>query len=131
MALHETKRRHQDKYHQPRHQDCTTCLKRCSHKIKHPGSITWLLQAPSIETLEVNDAKEPYPLTSDEQDCLFRYLSDHLKDMALFAVNIGCRYQEICHLRWGWEQPVPECNTSVFVIPGAFTKNKQKVCLPQ
>jgi integrase len=43
--------------------------------------------------------------------------------MALFAVNTGCRDQEICSLRWEWEVKVPELNTSVFIIPGAAVKN--------
>ena len=40
--------------------------------------------------------------------------------MALFAVNTGCREQEVCQLRWEWEVPVPELQTSVFVIPADF-----------
>src|SRR5689334_14357929 len=43
--------------------------------------------------------------------------------MALFAVNTGCRDQEICNLRWEWEVEVPELATSVFIIPGARVKN--------
>ena len=43
--------------------------------------------------------------------------------MALFAVNTGCRDQEICSLRWKWEMKVPELNTSVFIIPGTSVKN--------
>ncbi len=43
--------------------------------------------------------------------------------MALFAVNTGCRDQEICSLRWEWEVKIPELNTSVFIIPGAEVKN--------
>ena len=27
--------------------------------------------------------------------------------MALFAVNIGCRDQEVCQLRWDWEIKIP------------------------
>jgi integrase len=44
--------------------------------------------------------------------------------MALFAVNTGCRDAEICQLRWDWEVRVSALNTSVFIIPGAFVKNK-------
>lgn len=43
--------------------------------------------------------------------------------MALFAVNTGCRDQEVCRQRWDWEQAIPEIETSVFLIPGAFVKN--------
>ena len=40
--------------------------------------------------------------------------------LALFAVNTGCREQEECQLLWEWEVPVPELQTSVFVIPAEF-----------
>ena len=33
-------------------------------------------------------------------------------------MNTGCRDQEVCQLRWEWEVPIPELNTSVFIIPG-------------
>ena len=44
--------------------------------------------------------------------------------MALFAVNTGCRDQEICNLRWEWETKVPE--GSVFVIPEWQVKNGEE-----
>ncbi|HWV80766.1 MAG TPA: tyrosine-type recombinase/integrase, partial [Hyphomicrobiaceae bacterium] len=43
--------------------------------------------------------------------------------MALFAVNTGCRDQEVCALRWEWEVRVPELGISVFIIPGSQVKN--------
>lgn len=43
--------------------------------------------------------------------------------MALFAVNTGCRDQEVCTLRWQWEAAVAELGTSVFIIPGTRVKN--------
>ena len=46
--------------------------------------------------------------------------------MALFAVNTGCREQEICSLRWEWEVMVPQLGTSVFIIPGERVKNGDK-----
>jgi hypothetical protein len=45
--------------------------------------------------------------------------------MALFKVNTGTREQEVCQLRWDWEVPVPELDTSVFVVPGGLVKNKE------
>jgi len=45
--------------------------------------------------------------------------------MCLFKVNTGCREQEVCRLRWDWEVPVPELNTSVFLIPGTRVKNRE------
>ena len=48
---------------------------------------------------------------------------DNLAQMALFAVNTGCRDQEVCGLRWEWEVRVPELDTTVFLIPGSRVKN--------
>ena len=45
--------------------------------------------------------------------------------MALFKVNTGTREQEVCGLRWDWEERIPELATTVFVIPGISTKNKE------
>ena len=53
----------------------------------------------------------------------FWELPSHLADMALFAVNTGCRDAEICGLRWDWEVRVPELDTSVFIVPGKKVKN--------
>ena len=44
--------------------------------------------------------------------------------MALFAVNTGCRDQEICNLRWEWEIAIPELSCTVFIIPGKKVKNR-------
>jgi integrase len=38
-------------------------------------------------------------------------LPSHLAEMALFAVNTGCRDGEICQLRWEWEVKVPTFET--------------------
>jgi integrase len=61
----------------------------------------------------------------DEQTRLFSQLPIHLKRMALFAVNTGCRDKEICGLRWEWELKVPELDSNVFIIPGEHVKNRQ------
>ena len=73
--------------------------------------------------MPINDARKPYPLNWEEQERLFKVLPLHLRRMALFAVNTGCRDHEVCSLRWDWEVKVPELNTSVFIIPGATVKN--------
>ena len=52
-------------------------------------------------------------------------LPSHLQRMALFKVNTGTREQEVCGLRWEWEERVPTLGTSVFVIPGNHVKNKE------
>lgn len=87
------------------------------------NNLTWLSSAPKIKLLPVNDARKPYPLNWEEQERLFKKLPLHLKRMALFAVNTGCRAREVCSLKWQWEVQIPELNTSVFIIPGATVKN--------
>ncbi|WP_052316097.1 tyrosine-type recombinase/integrase [Desulfomonile tiedjei] len=44
--------------------------------------------------------------------------------MSNIQINGGCRESEVCALRWKWEIPYPGLNTSVFVIPGEFVKNR-------
>ena len=85
--------------------------------------LTWLHAAPKVKLLANNDKRQPYPLTWEEQSRLIRELPDHLAEMALFAVNTGCRDAEICNLEWQWEVAVPELGTSVFIIPGWRVKN--------
>jgi len=87
--------------------------------------MTWLSRPPKIKLLRESDKKPPYPLSWDEQFRLFNELPDHLAKMSLFAVNTGCRAREICNLRWDMEIPVPELNTSVFIIPGRIVKNSE------
>jgi integrase len=75
----------------------------------------------SRQSLKGRQAK-PYPLSWTEQDRLLKLLPRHLADAALFAVNTGCREQEVCQLRWDWEVKLPQMKTSVFILPAAFTK---------
>jgi integrase len=85
--------------------------------------MTWLEIAPKIKLFPVTDARAPYPLSQEEQSCLFQELPDHLARMALFKVNSGTREQEVCGLRWDYEVKVPELDASVFIIPGERVKN--------
>lgn len=85
--------------------------------------LTWLLTAPKIKLLPELDLRKPYPLSWEEQARLLENLPKHLQQMALFAVNTGCRDQEICHLRWEWEIPLKD--SSVFIIPANFVKNRE------
>ena len=85
--------------------------------------LTWLPASPKIKLLPDQHKRPPYPLNWEEQERLFGELPDYLAQMALFAVNTGCRDQEICSLRWDWEVSVPQLGTSVFIIPGALVKN--------
>ena len=85
--------------------------------------LTWLPAPPKIKLLPDLHKRQPYPLSWEEQARLFGELPDYLAQMAHFAVNTGCRDQEICSLKWDWEVSVPQLGTSVFIIPGALVKN--------
>ena len=87
------------------------------HNLANGQSMTWLETAPLITMLRVNDAAKPYPLSWEEQERLFSCLHKDLADMCLFMVNTGTRQQEICQLEWQWEIPLPELQTSVFLVP--------------
>jgi integrase len=88
------------------------------------NGLTWLSSAPKIKLLPEHDLRKPYPLSWEEQDKLFNELPPHLKKMALFAVNTGCRDQEVCQLRWEWEIKIPESpHLMVFIVPSTFVKN--------
>jgi integrase len=88
------------------------------------NGLTWLLVAPKVKLLSESDSRKPQPLSWQEQEKLFAALPVHLRRMALFAVNTGCRDAEICSLKWEWEVKVPELNASVFIIPGKHVKNR-------
>jgi integrase len=85
--------------------------------------LTWLQTAPPIKLLPNTSKRQPYPLSWEEQSRVFGELPEHLTDMALFAVNTGCRDAEVCSLQWDWEVTVLELGTSVFIIPGWRVKN--------
>jgi len=85
--------------------------------------LTWLASAPKIRLLPNKDKRPPYPLSWEEQAKLFRELPPHLIEMALFAVNTGCKAGVICAIRWEWEVDILTFGTSVFIIPGAYVKN--------
>lgn len=85
--------------------------------------LTWLAHPPKIKLLPDLKRRKPYPLSWEEQDRLFKLLPPALHEMALFAVNTGCRESEITSLRWEWELKLPTLNTSVFLVPGEFVKN--------
>jgi integrase len=103
-----------------------TVLKRAAGKWRTEDGLPWLRQAPPIlsRLSLVGKRRRPYPLSWDEQDVLLRNLPNHLVDPVLFAVNTGCREQEICSLRWEWEVAVPELDTTVFVLPDSETKTR-------
>src|ERR1700722_2645604 len=88
--------------------------------------MTWLETAPKIRMFPVTDARQPYPLSAEEQMYLFRELPAHLANMALFKVNTGTREQEVCGLKWTDEVKVPEFDTSIFLIPAEKVKNGEE-----
>lgn len=96
-------------------------LNLCARKWRDDQNRPWLDSIPLIEMLDEKKTGRPaYPLDWKEQDLLFSELTDHLRTMALFKVNTGCREQEVCKLRGEWEIPITELNTSVFLIPSNF-----------
>ena len=100
-------------------------LNRAARVWRNEQGIPWLRQAPprlSRLTTKGRQAR-PYPLSWVEQDRLFKALPQHLADAALYAVNTGCRQQEVCQLRWEWEVIVPDLKTSVFILPDTITKS--------
>lgn len=100
-------------------------LNLAARKWRDAHGLTWLQTAPLISMLPVTDARAPYPLSWEEQRLLFQALPAHLARMALFKVNTGTRDQEVCGLRWEWEVRIPELDTSVFLIPGKYVKNRE------
>jgi len=87
--------------------------------------LTWLDAAPKIVLLSEKDKRKPYPISWDEQGRLFKELPPYLQQMVLFAVNTGCRDQEVCKLRWEWEIRTNIDNRFVFIIPGIHIKNRE------
>lgn len=85
--------------------------------------LTWIMSPPKIKLQPNHNGRQPYPLSWEEQERLFRELPEHLREMSLFAVNTGCRDAEICGLQWDWEVEVPILDTSVFIVPGMRVKN--------
>jgi integrase len=93
-------------------------LNRAARSWRDEHGLTWLETAPVITMPDTSaTARKPYPLSWDEQRRLLALLPGSVAQMALFAVNTGCREQEVCQLRWTWEVPVAELQSSVFVIP--------------
>jgi len=68
---------------------------------------TWLASTPHIKLLSDTNKRKLYRLSWTEQGGLFSFLPNHLSDMALFAVNTGCRDGKMCNLRWNWHVRVP------------------------
>ncbi len=102
----------------------STVLNRAARVWRDADGQPWLAQAPAmISRLSVKGQQaKPYPLSWAEQDRLLKVLPRHIADATLFAINTGCREQEVCQLRWDWEVALPDNETSVFVLPASSTK---------
>jgi len=102
----------------------STVLNRAARVWRDEEGRPWLTQAPArISRLSVKGRQaRPYPLSWAEQDRLIKVLPRHLADAVLYAVNTGCREQEVCQLRWDWEVDLLNMETSVFVLPAAITE---------
>jgi integrase len=84
----------------------------------------WLDSPPLLQQVPDENPRKPYPLNWDEQVQLLQELPKHLAEMVLFKVNTGTRQKEVCELRWEWEYAIPELDTSIFIVPAAYVKNK-------
>lgn len=96
----------------------TAVLNKCA-RVYRDGSQPWLLTVPLLTCPEMDDTKQAYPLSWDEERALLRNLPVQLKQIAKFALWTGARDQEICMLEWKYEQG------DVFVIPKEKIKNKE------
>lgn len=95
-------------------------LNLCQRKWRDENKKPWLDVVPMIGKLDESDGRTAYPMTWEEQDVFFAELPEHLRLMALYKANTGTREQEVCKLRWDYEQHLPELGRSVFVIPKRF-----------
>ncbi len=99
-----------------------TILNRAARAWRNDAGRPLLDIAPPLITMLQENPRPPHPMNWDEQDALFKELPAHLASMSLFGVNTGLRDENICGLRWSWEQWVHEVNRSVFIIPGSEYK---------
>lgn len=107
-----------------------TILNKCARVWRDELDNPWLSAPPLIELLDESGARKPYPISWDEQKRLFAELPQHLQEMALYAVNTGCRDENVAGLRWEWERKIPELGRSVFVIPASeFKGNRPHVVI--
>ena len=83
----------------------------------------WLREAPLLRLLK-HIGRKPYPITWEEQHRLMLQLPDYLANIVLFALNTGCRDQEMCRLKWS------EYQDGLFVLSGERTKNGEERIVP-
>jgi len=99
-------------------------LRLCAEYWRDDQGMTWLESAPLIRSVKWNDKRQSRPISWEEQDYLFSMLPDHLEDACIYAVNTGCREQEICQLQWDWEVSARGFEgRSIFRLPDWLAKN--------
>ena len=104
-----------------------------SKRWRGPGSKPLLTNWSSIQKVSKKEAKalgvkasrKGHVLTWDEQIALFNELPPHLRQMAEFAINTGCREKEVTGMKWEWFLTEPTSGIQYFVIPGEEHKNGQ------
>jgi len=75
----------------------------------------WIPSAAKLEYVK-GARRQPYPLSWEEQDRLFRCLPTGWDvGVALFAVNTGCRKSEIFNLKWTDLRRMPEIGPDIIV----------------
>jgi integrase len=83
----------------------------------------WIPRSLKLKRIK-GPRRQAYPLTWDQQDALMAELPQHWSEgVILFGFNTGARDDEICGLRWDQEVPIPELQTSVFVLDDGDPKN--------
>ncbi|MDA8878814.1 tyrosine-type recombinase/integrase [Porticoccaceae bacterium] len=100
-------------------------LRRAASVWRDDNSHPWLLSVPEIPKQSWGDQRSAYPISSVQEALLMCFLSDELKQLAIWLLNTGLRSQELLNLRWSWRRYVQELDVYVFDIPGKYTKNKQ------
>lgn len=102
-------------------------LRQAATSWRNGNGTTWLERTPDFPAI-TNSPRKPRPINWEEQARLFQALPGYLARMALFAVNTGCRDQEVCGLKWDWEYELN--GRSAFVIPESATKNGESKIVP-
>ena len=85
--------------------------------------LTWLLADPKSSCFPTSTSGHPIRSAGRSRGDCSRSFPTTWHRWHCFAVNTGCRDQEICSLRWEWEVAVPQVATSVFIIPAPLVKN--------
>ena len=79
--------------------------------------LSWLESAPLFR-LEKGFKRRPYPINWEEQKLLLSELTPDLTRAVLFLIHTGVRDQELCSLRWSWQQA-----NGLFLLPEQHAKN--------